>query len=276
MKKSVSTVVLIGILLAGMSLLLYPSLSDWWNSLHATQVVADYNEDVQRMDHARYEKMWQDAVAYNKSLVSRDAASAMTEEEMQAYQSLLNVGGTGIMGYIDIPSIGQSLPIYHGTEESVLQVAVGHIAWSSLPTGGESTHCVLSGHSGLPSAKLFTNLERLEKGDTFNIRVLDKTLYYEVDQILVVEPEDVSALEIEDRKDLCTLVTCTPYGVNTHRLLVRGHRISEPSEEIRAVSDPDMVQMEPLIVIPVAVTILLLTISAVLLVSRRRKKTYRR
>ena len=197
----------------------------------------------------------------------------MSEEQKKQYEQLLNVSGDGIMGYIEIPSINCSLPIYHGTQESVLQIAVGHIEWSSLPVGGASSHCVVSGHRGLPSAKLFTNLDELSKGDTFMLRVLDEVLTYEVDQILIVEPQETGALQIEEGKDYCTLVTCTPYGINTHRLLVRGHRIDniEEAKTIRVTADA--IQIEPLLVAPVVATpILLLLIILLLLPKQPRKK----
>ena len=178
------------------------------------------------------------------------------------------------MGYVEIPEINCSLPIYHGTEESVLQIAVGHIEWSSLPVGGESSHCVISGHRGLPSAKLFTNLDKLVVGDTFLFRVLDETLTYEVDQILIVEPQEVSALTIREGEDLCTLVTCTPYGINTHRLLVRGHRVenAETARTIRVTADA--MQVEPLIVAPmVAAPMLAVLLIWVMLGGGKRKGT---
>ncbi len=170
---------------------------------------------------------------------------------MDEYNSLLNVGGNGIMGYIEIPEQKIILPIYHGTSEAVLQIAVGHLDWSSLPVGGTGTHCVMSGHRGLPSAKLFTHLDELVEGDTFVVRVLDEVFTYEVDQILIVEPEDVSALTIEPGNDLCTLVTCTPYGINSHRLLVRGHRIENEVASALVRVTSDAVQIEPVLVAPV-------------------------
>ena len=272
MKKHLSTILLVVALLAGVSLLLYPSLSDYWNSLHATQVVSNYAQQVQTMDRSRYETMWNDAVAYNRSLLTRSTDFALTDAQKRQYDALLNVDGTGIMGYLEIPALEVTLPIYHGTDDSVLQVGAGHIEWSSLPTGGESTHCVLSGHRGLPSAKLFTNLDQLVAGDTFVIRVLDEVMTYEVDQILIVEPTDVSALTVEDGKDLCTLVTCTPYGVNSHRLLVRGHRVENASEAIRVTSDA--VQIEPLIVAPLVAMPLLLALLLLLLLPRSKKKSH--
>ena len=268
MKKHLSTILLVMALLAGMSLLLYPSLSNYWNSLHATQAVSNYTQEVQTMDRSRYETMWNDAVAYNRSLLTRSTDFALTDAQKRQYEALLNVGGTGIMGYLEIPVLEVTLPIYHGTDDSVLEVGSGHIEWSSLPTGGESTHCVLSGHRGLPSAKLFTDLDQLVAGDTFVIRVLDEVMTYEVDQILIVEPTDVSALTIEDGKDLCTLVTCTPYGINSHRLLVRGHRVENASEAIRVTSDA--VQIEPLIVAPIVALPILLVLLIILLVPGKK------
>ena len=190
---------------------------------------------------------------------------ALSEEDKGAYDTLLDISGTGVMGYIEIPTINISLPVYHGTEDAVLQIAVGHLEWSSLPVGGEDTHCVLSGHRGLPSAKLFTNLDKLVVGDKFVMRVLDEVLTYEVDQILIVEPTDVSTLIIEAGKDLCTLVTCTPY--------VRGHRIEnqEEAQAIRVTSDA--IQIEPLIVAPAVALPMLLVLLMILLVSGGKKKS---
>ncbi|MDY4769700.1 MAG: class C sortase [Lachnospiraceae bacterium] len=276
MKKKISnliTVFLVLILLAGLSLLLYPTFSDWWNSYHQTKAIASYAADVANLSNEDYEKIWKAATEYNASLSERNSDYTLTEEQKKQYEQLLNVSGDGIMGYIEIPSINCSLPIYHGTQESVLQIAVGHIEWSSLPVGGASSHCVVSGHRGLPSAKLFTNLDELSKGDTFMLRVLDEVLTYEVDQILIVEPQETGALQIEEGKDYCTLVTCTPYGINTHRLLVRGHRIDniEEAKTIRVTADA--IQIEPLLVAPVVATpILLLLIILLLLPKQPRKK----
>ena len=276
MKKKISnliTVFLVLILLAGLSLLLYPTFSDWWNSYHQTKAIASYVADVANLSNEDYEKIWKAATEYNASLSERNSDYTLTEEQKKQYEQLLNVSGDGIMGYIEIPSINCSLPIYHGTQESVLQIAVGHIEWSSLPVGGASSHCVVSGHRGLPSAKLFTNLDELSKGDTFMLRVLDEVLTYEVDQILIVEPQETGALQIEEGKDYCTLVTCTPYGINTHRLLVRGHRIDniEEAKTIRVTADA--IQIEPLLVAPVVATpILLLLIILLLLPKQPRKK----
>ena len=268
-----TTVFLVLLLLAGVSLLLYPSLSDYWNSMHQTRAIASYAETVSQLDTAQYDEMWKAAQDYNLSLAQRETAFALTDEQKAAYESLLDVSGLGVMGYIEIPEIDCSLPIYHGTEESVLQVAVGHLEWSNLPVGGEGTHCVLSGHRGLPSAKLFTNLDKLAVGDTFLLRVLDEVLTYEVDQILIVEPEQVDALGIVPGEDYCTLVTCTPYGINTHRLLVRGHRVENTPEAARMHVTADATQFDPLLVAPVMAIPVLLLLLMILLVPKRRRKS---
>lgn len=273
MKNKLTTILLILALFAGLSLLLYPTVSDYWNSLHASQAVADYAENVRNLEAEKYEQVLQDAKSYNQMLPYKQTTFALSEEEKEAYDALLDISGTGVMGYIEIPTVNISLPVYHGTEDAVLQIAVGHLEWSSLPVGGESTHCVLSGHRGLPSAKLFTNLDKLVAGDKFIMRVLDEVLTYEVDQILIVEPTDVSTLMIEAGKDLCTLVTCTPYGINSHRLLVRGHRIEnqEGAQAIRVTSDA--IQIEPLIVVPAVALPMLLVLLMILLVSGGKKKS---
>ena len=273
MKNKLTTILLILALFAGLSLLLYPTVSDYWNSLHASQAVADYAENVRNLEAEKYEQVLQDAKSYNQMLPYEQTTFALSEEEKEAYDALLDISGTGVMGYIEIPTVNISLPVYHGTEDAVLQIAVGHLEWSSLPVGGESTHCVLSGHRGLPSAKLFTNLDKLVAGDKFIMRVLDEVLTYEVEQILIVEPTDVSTLIIEAGKDLCTLVTCTPYGINSHRLLVRGHRI-ENQDEAKAIRvTSDAIQIEPLIVAPAVALPMLLVLLVILLVSGGKTKS---
>lgn len=271
MKRKLSTMLLILVFFAGLSLLLYPSLSDYWNSFHASQAVATYSEEVRNLNADKYDRLIREAREYNAALPGRYKAFFLSESDRSTYNALFDVNGTGVMGYIEIPTIQISLPIYHGTEDEVLQIAVGHLDWSSLPVGGEGTHCVLSGHRGLPSAKLFTNLDKLVTGDKFVIRVLDEVMTYEVDQILIVEPNDLSALAIEKGKDLCTLVTCTPYGVNSHRLLVRGHRVENESEEIRVTSDA--MEIDPLIVAPAVALPMLLALLFILLVSGKKKKS---
>ena len=273
MRKHLSTIVLVILLLIGLSLLLYPTVSDYWNSFHQTRAIATYAENVAALDNASYDAIWDAARQYNRNLCSRSNSFLLSEEQKAEYESLLDISGQGVMGYIEIPEIDVSLPIYHGTEDPVLQVAVGHLEWSSLPVGGESTHCVLSGHRGLPSAKLFTNLDKLREGDIFLLRILDEVLTYEVDQILIVEPQEVGALQIVEGQDYCTLVTCTPYGINTHRLLVRGHRIDNVEEAKTVRVTADAVQIEPLLVAPiVAIPILLLLLILLLLPKRPKTK----
>lgn len=267
--KKLSTVLLIATFVAGLSLLLYPTVSNYWNTLHASRAVATYVDAVQNMGEDKRREMLQKAIEYNKSLTSDNQRLTISSARRQEYESILDVDGNGMIGYIEIPNINITLPVYHGTNDDVLQIAVGHLDWTSLPVGGTSTHCVLSGHRGLPSAKLFTNLDQVKEGDTFVIRVLDEVLTYEVDQIRIVEPAAVDDLMIENGKDYCTLVTCTPYGVNSHRLLVRGHRVENESESIRVTSEA--IQIEPLIVAP-AIAIPTLIIIFVLLIASSNKK----
>ena len=272
MKKHASTFLLYFILLIGLSLLLYPSFSDWWNSFHSTQAIATYTEDVSKLDNDRYDEIWRTAWDYNQALIDRPNSFLLNDEQKAQYESLLDLGGTGIMGYLEIPSIDVVLPIYHGAEENVLQVAVGHLEWTSLPVGGKSSHCVVSGHRGLPSARLFTDLDELVDGDLFMFRILDEILTYEVDQIRIVEPHQTEDLLIVEGEDLCTLVTCTPYGINSHRLLVRGHRVANQEETKMIRVTADAIQIEPVIVAPfLAAPILLILLIALLIPSKRRK-----
>lgn len=242
LKKNGTTILLLLILLVGAGLLVYPTFSDYWNSLHQSKAITTYVENITNIDNEDYKELWAEAVAYNEEIGENGINWMLSEEEKEAYNEYLKVNDAGVMAFIDIPVIDCSLPIYHGTDDAVLQVAVGHIEGTSLPVGGESSHCVLSGHRGLPSAKLFTDLDKLVEGDIFTINTLDETLTYEVDQIRIVEPTNLSELQIEEGKDYCTLVTCTPYGINTHRLLVRGHRIDniEEAKEVRVSADATM------------------------------------
>lgn len=272
MKKNWSTFLLLAILLIGLSLLLYPSFSDWWNSFHQTRAIASYTEQVSNMDDAKYDQIWSEAWDYNRSLRSNPNSFLLTEEQVEKYEKLLNVTGTGIMGYVEIPVIDVMLPIYHGTDEAVLQVAIGHLEWTSLPVGGSGSHCVVSGHRGLPSAQLFTDLDKLVVGDIFVLHVLDEILTYEVDQIRIVDPSETDDLMIEEGKDLCTLFTCTPYGVNSHRMLVRGHRVENAEHEVVVRVMADAIQIEPMIVAPfVAVPILFVLLIGVMMPKRKRR-----
>lgn len=274
MKKHLATIVLVLILLAGLSLLLYPTFSNWWNSFHSSKAISDYSEQVAQLDQEQYTELWDAAIAYNKDLQNKGNVFQVTDAQRAAYSQLLNVGGNGVMGYIEIPSIDVSLPLYHGTSESILQVAVGHLEWSSLPTGGEGTHCVVSGHRGLPSARLFTDLDDLRTGDQFMIRVLDELMTYEVDQILIVDPDDVDDLLIEEGKDLVTLVTCTPYGINSHRLLVRGHRIENTPETMQVRITANAIPIDPLLTAAIAaVPMALVAITLLIIGSHTRNRS---
>lgn len=271
MKNNRSTILLILILLIGLSLMLYPSLADWWNSFHSSRSIASYVEQVANIDDAQYEELWDAAWDYNQSLLHRPNDFLLSDEQQEIYKSLLDFGGNGIMGYIEIPMIDVMLPIYHGTKESVLQIAVGHLDWTSLPVGGAGSHCVVSGHRGLPSARLFTDLDKLKVGDVFMLHVLNEILTYEIDQILIVEPQDTDPLLIEPGKDLCTMITCTPYGINSHRMLVRGHRI-ESQEEAKVIRiTADAVRIEPLMVAPFVAVPILLVLLIILLLPKQKK-----
>ena len=273
MKRHITTAILVLLLLTGLGLLLYPTVSDYWNSLHQSRAVTAYAETVANIDNDEYERLWAEATAYNADLARTGVLWRMTDEQTQAYNSVLDVSDSGMMAYIEIPKINCSLPIYHGTGESVLQIAIGHLEGTSLPVGGESTHCVLSGHRGLPSARLFTDLDDLVEGDEFLIRTLDEVLTYEVDQIRVVLPSDLSELNIVEGRDYCTLVTCTPYGINTHRLLVRGRRVSNEEEAHTVRVTADSVQVEELIVAPVVgVPLLILLLAFQIYEDRKRKR----
>lgn len=271
-KGKLSTLILVLIFVAGLALLIYPSAANYWNSLHQTKAINSYVETLSEMSAEDFSAVWKRVDAYNKGITGRNNIFIPTAEESAEYSLLLDVGGTGIMGYIDIPCIAVTLPVYHTTNSSVLQVAAGHLEWTSLPGGGEGTHCVLSGHRGLPSAKLFTNLDKMEIGDIFNLNILDRTVTYEVDRILIVEPDETDELFIREGEDLCTLVTCTPYGINTHRILVRGHRIENEQAASAVRVTADAVKVEALLVAPVlALPILLLLLPAVTITDRRKK-----
>lgn len=272
MKKKFSTIAIIFVLIAGLSLLLYPTISDYVNSLHQSRAISDYVEAVENLDKDTYDRIWNNAVEYNKQLLKKNNRYKMTDAERADYESQLNVSGSGIMGYVDIPEIKCTLPIYHGTDEDVLQIAAGHIDISSLPVGGKSSHCVISGHRGLPSARLFTDLNKMSEGDLFMLRILDETLTYEVDQIRIVLPNELSSIEITEGKDYCTLVTCTPYGVNTHRLLVRGHRVKNQELSKKAQVTADAMQIEPLLVAPIIAILLLLILMVALIIKSKIRK----
>ena len=258
LKKNFVSLLVLLMALVGVGLLVYPTFSDWWNSFHQSRAVAGYAQAVANLDPDRYKEVFDAAEAYNEKLRKSDVLWTMSDEDKKEYKALLDVNGTGIMGYIDIPKISVTLPIYHGTDEAVLQIAIGHLAGTSLPVGGVGTHCSVSGHRGLPSARLFTDLDKLAVGDNWTVTVLDRTLTYEVDQIRIVLPTEVAELKIEPDKDYFTLITCTPYGINSHRLLVRGHRVE--NERGRVIVLAEGVLIEPVylaLVIGVPVLILL-------------------
>ena len=273
--NSMTTLFLVLMLFAGLSLLLYPTVSNYWNSLHQSRAIAAYVEQVTQIDNETFDQLREQARAYNRTLIGKAYRYDMTRQEREEYLGLLNVSENGIIGYIEIPGIHCELPIYHGTDADALQIGVGHIEGSSLPVGGESTHCAISGHRGLPSAKLFSDLDKLTVGDRFSLRVLDDTLTYEVDQIHTVLPGEMDELEIVEGEDYCTLVTCTPYGVNTHRLLVRGHRVENSTDKEPARVATDETRTEPLgkisILLPVLVFAILLMLLLVFLLSKRKK-----
>lgn len=255
MKKHMSTIIAILVFITGLSLLLYPTVSNYWNSLHQSRVVANYSDTMAKMNQKEKQAEIDRAIEYNAGLVNNGGRFTPSDSELSEYKSLLNADGTGMMGYVTIPKIQVKLAIYHTVDDSVLQVGVGHLEGSSLPVGGSSTHCVISSHRGLPSAKLFTELDRLKKGDVFYLHVYDRVLAYQVDNIAIVEPTDYGLLEIEKGKDLCTLFTCTPYGINTHRLLVCGHRVENVMDEKNLTADA--AKIDPLVVASVIGLIML-------------------
>ena len=267
-KEQKVNIILCLVILIGIGLISYPSVSDWWNSFHQTRAVASYAAAVSQMKTEDYDRLFAEADDYNRKLAETGMKWSMTDEEIQEYNNVLDISDNGIMGYIDIPRIRQTLPIYHGTDDAVLQIAIGHLAGTSLPVGGDSTHCVVSGHRGLPSARLFTDLDRLIVGDIWTMTVLNRTVTYEVDQIRIVEPEDLSELQIVQGSDYCTLLTCTPYGINTHRLLVRGHRIPNLDGDANVTADAMQVD-QTLVAMVVAVIILLILVIILLIVSSK-------
>ncbi len=261
--------------LIGLSVMLYPTVSDFLNSISQSRSIDGYKNDVALMNRQDYEKVFEEARQYNGSLLNNSDRFQPTGVNTEEYNAILDVGGTGIMGYIEIPKINVYLPIYHGVGKNVLEIGVGHIEGSSFPIGGTGTHAILSGHRGLPSSLLFTDLDKIEAGDCFIIRVLDETLTYEVFNIQTVEPSEVEALAIDPDKDLCTLVTCTPYGVNSHRLLVTGARINTVADQSNAPLHitADAVQIDSLYVAPVLGAPIMLVFLAVMLI---RAKAIRR
>lgn len=287
-KKShrVSNTILVLILLAGVAIAGYPMFSEYWNSMHQSRAIMGYAERVAELSNDEYVSVWEDALEYNRRLSSDPNPWAMTDEDIDEYERQLNVDGTGNMGFISIPKIDVNLPVYHGTSDAVLQTSIGHIDGTSLPAGSIhpdpdqydkvefASHSVLSGHRGLPSAKLFSDLDAMEEGDVFYLTILDQNLTYQVDKITVIVPEDSSELALFPGKDYCTLMTCTPYGINTHRLLVRGVRVENDKELLDVRVTADALKIEPLYVVPfIAGPVLLLMILWVVIFAGRKKKS---
>lgn len=250
MKSNKTTIILLISFFVGLSVLLYPAISSYWNSRTQSNAIVNYESILANYEPEDYTAIFEAAEEYNRDLSQLTSPFHEYDTLEEDYWETLDVSGTGMMGYISIPKINQELPIYHGTSESVLNIAVGHFQGSSLPVGGESSHCVVSAHRGLPTATLFTYLDRLEIGDTFTFSILDKSFTYEVDQIRIVEPNDTSLIQIEDGKDYCTLLTCTPYGINTQRLLVRGHQIDESLKNNIYIAN-EAYRIDTLIVMPI-------------------------
>lgn len=268
-KDKLVNIILVLVFFVGLSVLLYPTISDYWNSKTQSHAVADYVSKVSSITVDDYNDIFSKAEDYNKRL------SELTQPFLQCgklkdYSSVLNISGTGIMGYIDIDKINVELPIYHGTAEGTLAIAVGHLEGSSLPIGGAGTHSVLSAHRGLPSAKLFTDLDRLEEGDTFRITVLNEVYTYRIDKVSIVKPGETELLQPVPGKEYCTLMTCTPYGINSHRLLVRGERVDTEVQQNVFISS-EAFKIDPIIVTPVVATPMLLILLAGMLIKYRKK-----
>lgn len=266
MKKSKIGILLVLMLFVGVCGLLYPSVSQYWNSKTQTRAVENYQEILNSLKQEDYEVFFQEADRYNVEL-SELKNPLLNYRQLDGYNEILNINGNGIMGYVSIPKLGVEIPIYHGISAEVLNVACGHLEGTSLPVGGENTHCVLSAHRGLPHAKLFTDLDKLEVGDTFTLTVLNRTLTYQVDQIKVVRPDEIDDVQLVAGKDLCTLLTCTPYGINSHRLLVRGTRIENAAPVLYVTSNA--YRIDSLVATPVVAAPILLILLIVLMVKYR-------
>ena len=280
MKKKISMVIVVLIIVAGLGFLLYPTISDYLKTLSYHRAIANFKTTVAQIDEETYEDIMSAAQDYNKKVLARgNVRTKLSARELEEYESQLKIDDSGIMGYVVIPKINVSLPIYHGTSDAVLQSGIGHLEGSSLPIGGEGCHSVLSGHRGLPSAKLFTNIDQLKEGDTFTVRILRETLTYEVDEIKTVLPYEVDKLPIVKGEDYCTLLTCTPYGINTHRLLVRGHRIETPEEDLPYIENEQAVILDPYdpaALFAVFAFIFTLAVVTIVLIIRIRTKRKRR
>ncbi|MBR5272821.1 MAG: class C sortase [Clostridia bacterium] len=268
-KRKWSTFILLFVFFVGLSVMLYPTISSYWNSRTQSQAIVDYEKMLESITPEDYSSIFAEADEYNKELAKLNFP--LTEHtKLNGYDDILDLSGTGMMGYISIETIGVELPVYHGTADDVLSIAVGHLEGTSFPVGGNNTHSVVSAHRGLPNATLFTNLDHLEIGDTFQFKILDRTITYQVDQIKIIVPSDVSDLKIEEGKEYCTLLTCTPYGINTHRLLVRGHKIDSAQQKTLYVTS-GAYQIEPLIVTPIVALPILFTLMVIVLLKPVKK-----
>ena len=266
--------ILVAVMMVGICLLAYPSFADYWNSFHQSRALMSYAEQVANMNDEEYAQLLEDARAYNRKLAEEGISWLMSDDARAEYNETLKVGEDGIMGYIRIRKIDVLLPVYHGTSDEVLLTSIGHLEQTSLPVGGKDTHCMLSGHRGLPSARLFTDLDKLRESDTFTLTVLNETLTYEIDHVWIVEPSDLSHLQIEEGKDLCTLITCTPYGINTHRLLIQGHRIENVDGE--AMVTADAIQIRPVFIAPFFAIPMLFVLLLYVIISTSWKRRNRR
>ena len=271
LKKKIPNIIFGLIFIAGLAIFLYPSVSNYINSRNQSRAISNYEEMVNNISEEDYSKMWSEAIAYNEELAKKPLNFELSDEEREEYNKILNVSGTGVIGYIEIENIGVNLPIYHGTAESVLQVGIGHLEGTSFPTGTKSTHAVLSGHRGLPSSKLFSDLDQMIVGDTFLLHILNQTFAYQIDKINIVLPEETNDLAIVDNEEYVTLVTCTPYGVNTHRMLVRAKRV-DYSEETRLIVPADALRYNTMVVAPFIGAPILIIAFVVFLIRTSRPK----
>ena len=271
MRSKKSTIILLVVFFIGLSVLLYPSVSSYWNSKTQSEAIVDYEAMLASYRPEDYSSMFAEADAYNEAL--RQLEQPLRDYgQLGQYNNVLNIGGNGMIGYLSISKIGQELPVYHGTSDAVLSVASGHVEGTSLPVGGKSTHSVISAHRGLPTAVLFTNLDRMEIGDTFTFTILDRTITYEVDQIRIVEPDDSSLIQITEGKDYCTLLTCTPYGINTQRLLVRGHQVDASQTRNLYIAN-EAYRIEPLVAMPIVALPIIIVLLIYVMFAPVKKET---
>ena len=272
MKKHLTTIFLLLVFLVGLSVLLYPSLSDYWNSFTQSRVVLRYEDNVSKLSDRQYDSLLAEAREYNQRLAGRYERFNMSDSQLKEYNSTFDANGDGVIGIIEIPKIDVRLPIYHGTKDSVLQVGVGHLEGSSFPVGGKGSHAVLTGHRGLPSAQLLSRLDKMETGDRFKLTVLNEILTYEVDQITIVLPEDLSGLEIDPDGDYITLITCTPYGVNSHRMLVRGVRAANDAQPLNLRVSADARRIDAPLAAPACIALMLIIMLVYMLIKYKSRK----